>query len=168
MLGAAVVARVAAPSDAHHFRPSAALACGVERWTVKTLQDRPVLLRARSTTVAHLISLRRPAFLPARRSLFERHIYSVVAAVTLVRQEDDGDLHVVLQSGRAHMITEAPNAPFCTARATAVRKRQMRVARSRVRLCARARVVGVAFWDFFHGQTGVAPNAIELHPNADC
>jgi integrase len=24
--------------------------------------------------------------------------------------------------------------------------------------------VGVAFWDFKHGQTGVAPNAIELHP----
>jgi hypothetical protein len=20
------------------------------------------------------------------------------------------------------------------------------------------------FWDYFHGQTGVAPNAIELHP----
>jgi hypothetical protein len=28
----------------------------------------------------------------------------------------------------------------------------------------KARVVGVAFWDFNHGQTGVAPNAIELHP----
>jgi hypothetical protein len=27
-----------------------------------------------------------------------------------------------------------------------------------------ARVTGVAFFDFFHGQTGVAPNAIELHP----
>jgi len=25
-------------------------------------------------------------------------------------------------------------------------------------------VVGVAFWDLFHGQTGVAPNAIELRP----
>jgi hypothetical protein len=28
----------------------------------------------------------------------------------------------------------------------------------------RARVTGVAFFDFKHGQTGVAPNAIELHP----
>jgi len=40
----------------------------------------------------------------------------------------------------------------------------MAKARRAVRLCARARVVGVAFWDFFHGQTGVAPSAIELHP----
>lgn len=32
------------------------------------------------------------------------------------------------------------------------------------RLCQRARVTGVAFFDFFHGQTGVAANGIELHP----
>jgi hypothetical protein len=62
------------------------------------------------------------------------------------------------------MIAEAPNAPICTPKATALRKRQMRLARQNVRLCSRARVVGVAFFDFLHGQTGVAPNAIELHP----
>ena len=40
----------------------------------------------------------------------------------------------------------------------------MIAARSHVRLCRRARVTGVAFFDYEHGQTGVAPNAIELHP----
>jgi hypothetical protein len=40
----------------------------------------------------------------------------------------------------------------------------MQTARAAVRLCARAEVAGVAFFDFKHGQTGVAPNAIELHP----
>jgi hypothetical protein len=40
----------------------------------------------------------------------------------------------------------------------------MREARMKLRLCSQARVVGVAFFDFKHGQTGVAPNAIELHP----
>src|SRR5207302_11365942 len=72
--------------------------------------------------------------------------------------------HVVLRSGSKHLIAEAPNAPFCTGQAAAYRKQQMRTARSRVRSCARARVVGVVFWDFFHGQTGVSPNVIELHP----
>lgn len=38
---------------------------------------------------------------------------------------------------------------------------------SKLRLCTQARVVGVAFFDFKHGQTGVAPNAIELHPILD-
>jgi len=33
-----------------------------------------------------------------------------------------------------------------------------------VRVCRRAVVTGVAFFDFKHGQTGVAPNGIELHP----
>src|SRR5262249_8568325 len=40
----------------------------------------------------------------------------------------------------------------------------MAVARTRVHVCARASVTGVAFFDFRHGQTGVAPNGIELHP----
>jgi len=37
----------------------------------------------------------------------------------------------------------------------------MREVRKKLRLCSQARVVGVAFFDFKHGQTGVAPNAIE-------
>jgi hypothetical protein len=40
----------------------------------------------------------------------------------------------------------------------------MTAARSAARVCGRARVTGVAFFDFLHGQTGVAPNGIELHP----
>lgn len=145
---------------------SGAQVCGIERWTVKTLQDRPKLLRLQRTTVAHLISLPRPASLPATRLPFERHVFRVTAAVTLVRQEADQDLHLVLQVGPAHMIAEAPNAPICTPKATAYRKRQMASARKAVKLCASAVMTGVAFWDFKHGQTGVAPNAIELHTDS--
>jgi hypothetical protein len=141
------------------------MACGVERWATKTLQDRPRLLRVQATTLAHLVSVPRPAHVPAWRLPFERHIYSVVASATFIREESDQDLHIVLRSGSKHLIAEAANAPFCTSNATAYRKLQMRRARRVVRhYCARARVVGVAFWDFYHGQTGVAPNVIELHP----
>ena len=129
------------------------------------MQDRPRLLRRANTTIAHLISLPRPAHLPQTRLPFERHVFRVVAAVTLVRPEDDGDLHLVLRTSLSvHMIAEAPNAPTCTPRATAFRKLQMVRARGAVRLCRRATVTGVAFFDFLHGQTGVAPNAIELRP----
>jgi hypothetical protein len=161
---AVLAARIAAPSSGGHFRYSAALACGVERWQVKTLQDRPHLIPVQATTVAHLVGLPRPSPLPMTRSPFERHIFSVVARVTLVRSEADQDLHLVLKSGATHMIAEAPDALACTVNATAFRRRQMAAARRAVRLCAKARIVGVAFWDFKHGQTGVAPNAIELHP----
>jgi hypothetical protein len=143
-------------------RPSYAL-CGVERWTVKTLKDRPSLVPAKLVTVRYLVTRRAPAYLPARRLPFERHVFTVFAAVTLVRPEADGDFHLVLQDRGFHMIAEAPT-PSCTAGATPAMRHAMAVARSHVRLCRRAKITGVAFFDFKHGQTGVAPNAIELHP----
>jgi hypothetical protein len=160
---AAAAARVAAPAPNHSAAFSAALSCGVERWSIKTLKDRPRLLPARATTVANLTRLPTPRFLPAKRRLAsERRIYSVVASVTL-KPEADLDYHLVLRSGGRTMIAEAPSG-LCTSGATAARRNQMLAARKAVRECARARVAGVGFFDYRHGQTGVAPNGIELHP----
>jgi len=159
VVGCLLAMAVASTANAGERHPL----CGTERWTVKTLQDRPQLLPVRTVTMRYLVTRSAPAELPDTRLPFERHVYRVVAAVTLVRQEADQDFHVVLRSGPLHMIAEAP-APTCTSHATAVRQAQMRTARAAVHLCARAEVVGVAFFDFQHGQTGVAPNAIELHP----
>jgi len=142
---------------------SASAACGVERWTVKTLQDRPRLLPARTTTIHFLVTRPAPNPLPSARLPFERHVYTLTATVTLVRPEEDGDLHLVLRSGADHMIAESPS-PSCDARTAPLHRREIAAARTKIRLCARARVTGVAFFDFDHGQTGVAPNAIELHP----
>jgi len=73
------------------------------------------------------------------------------------------------------MIVELPD-PGCTPRASTSARKRMRIARSAVlaacgtptstfrRLDGTATVTGVGFWDFPHHQTGVAPNAIELHP----
>jgi hypothetical protein len=97
---------------------------------------------------------------------FERQIFTVTAAVTLDRTQADLDYHLVLRSGSRTMIAETPS-PLCTKGATALRRKQMIVARKVARVCARARVVGVAFFDFLHGQTGVARNGIELHPVLD-
>jgi hypothetical protein len=155
---AAVVGLVAWTIDAGR-----GAACTGPRWTVKTLQDRPKLLRPRDTTIHFLITRPAPSPLPARRLPFDRHVYTVTAAVTLLQPEGDGDMHVLLRSGPNHMISEAPS-PDCDQRATPYWRRRMQVARNLVRRCAKARVTGVAFFDFPHGQTGVAPNAIELHP----
>jgi hypothetical protein len=51
-LGAAIAARIAAPTEARVTHPSRALFCGSERWTVKTLQDRPKLYPAKFRSVA--------------------------------------------------------------------------------------------------------------------
>jgi hypothetical protein len=74
----AVGARVAAPAPQRQPGFSAALACGVERWNIKTLKDKPLLLRARSATVAQLASLPRPnPFPPPGRLPLERRVYTV-------------------------------------------------------------------------------------------
>jgi hypothetical protein len=118
----------------------------------------------RSTTIAYLTRRPAPNILPDNRLPFERHIFRIRAGVTLVRHEDDSDLHVVIEDARGRtMITEAP-LPACAAGATTLRRKQMRRARAAVRVCVHAIATGVAFFDFKHGQTGVAPNAIELHP----
>jgi hypothetical protein len=77
---------------------------------VKTLQDRPIVLPAHRTTIAFLTSRPAPASLPASRLRFERHIFTVIARVVLIRQESDDDFHVVLSAGRRTMITESPSS----------------------------------------------------------
>lgn len=160
---AAIAVRVAAPAPRRQAGFSAALACGVERWSIKTLTDRPVLLSRRPATVAQLVALRRPnPFPPPGRVALERRIYTVTVSVTVDRTEADLDHHLVLRAGGKTMIAETPS-PLCTVGATAYRRRQMTNARAAARICSNARVTGVAFFDYQHGQTGVAPNAIELH-----
>ena len=140
--------------------------CGHKRWNVKTLQDKPRLLAVRETTVAWLTTkLTTPDPIPPTRLPIERRVYQVTARVTDKHHApDDDDFHVVLRDNAGHhMIAESP-APTCVAEATAARQRQMADARSALKNCANAVVTGVLFFDFFHDQTGAAPNQAELHP----
>src|ERR1043166_3035485 len=56
--------------------------CGVDRWTVKTLGDRPALIPSRQSTIKFLVSRPTPDWLPQSRLPFERQIFHVTAAVT--------------------------------------------------------------------------------------
>jgi hypothetical protein len=141
------VARVAAPLHASHLRYSAALGCGVERWKVKDAagpaaptpcpfdSDRSAdHARPTNATTGDEASLR-AAHLQRRRRGDARHA------------EADDDFHLVLQSGADQMIAESPSSS-CARGATPYRRRQMRAARTKLRLCSHVRVVGVAFFDF--------------------
>jgi hypothetical protein len=170
VLAIAAGAAASAATSTHPLSPQAVreLAtfkkCGSERWKVKTLQDKPDLRSTKTKTVAYLVTRPKPSPLPAGRASFERNVLTVTAAVTQVIPEDDGDLHLVLDDGLGNtMIAEAPNAT-CDRDATTVRRNQMAEARAAVKVCGNAEIKGVAFFDFFHNQTGVAPNEIELHP----
>ena len=75
------------------------------------------------------------------------------------------------------MIVEFPSADTCDGAIDSIDAAQMKGARAALvaaygepprshfeKLSGTASFVGVGFFDFNHGQTGVAPNAIELHP----
>jgi hypothetical protein len=156
--------------------------CGVERWAVKTLQDgaaNRVNFTPRRTSVVALRRLTPPPTLGARTSPVETRTYRVAALLLSAKIEADSDIHLVIAQpghGSQTMIVEFPN-PGCTPKASKSAKSSMKSARaSFLRACGtpsassftplsgRAIITGVGFFDFKHGQRGVAPNAIELHP----
>jgi hypothetical protein len=153
--------------------------CGVEAWAVKTLSDsaaHQVDLRPRPTTVARLVALRAPANIGTRMPGAEMRTWRIRVRLLWQKLEADSDVHVVLADVKTgqRMIAELPS-PRCVG-ATAEVAAQMASARvalaracgaattSFTRLSGTATIDGVAFFDFFHGQRGVAANRVELHP----
>jgi hypothetical protein len=91
-----------------------------------------------------------------------------------VSHRDDSDIHLVIaDTGDRTMIAEMP-APQCVG-ASSPFPPSIRYVRSKFtsqfhpssswhRGNTKVQIAGVGFFDFKHGQSGVAPNAIELHP----
>jgi hypothetical protein len=182
LLAFAVVGVYAVPHPS--AAPQRPAACGEERWAVKTLQD-PAgkaldLSVIEKTTVAALRSKpKQPGPAGARGSGIESTFYEVRARLVSAKLEEDNDIHLVIKgiTTSGTMIVEFPLAPTCTADATTGAKARMKNARSAfgascgvpgvssfTKLKGSATIRGIGFFDFFHNQTGVAPNEIELHP----
>jgi hypothetical protein len=161
---------------------STGVACGVERWAVKTLTDagaHAINFTPRVTTIAALRRLRPPPELgPTRIRPVETSTYRVRAQLVAFKIEEDSDIHLVIADPNSGgtMIAEFP-APFCVGKTNpAAAAAEMKAARGAILHCRAAprdhfatlagtvTITGVGFWDFDHGQRGVAPNAIELHP----
>jgi hypothetical protein len=152
---------------------------------VKTLTDADggrITFAPTPTTVAQLRTLGAPAHRPAnaRVAPVELTTYVIHAVVIGWKLEADRDVHLVIADpGQATgtMIAEVPSTTcdhVCSSGHTA----EFRAARKA--LIARfgtptstfhtfptpqsLTITGVGFFDFLHGQTGVAPNGVELHP----
>lgn len=113
----------------------------------------------------------------------EETVYSVTATMIGVKHEVDGDYHLVIQgSSGATMVAEIPSPDcysgdspdvandFQTARGlidsltSSSASPTQNPALPRIRTSAPVTVTGVGFFDIPHGQTGMAPNGLELHP----
>lgn len=155
--------------------------CGTERWSVKVMTDpaaSSVSLTPHATTIVHLRTLPAPVHPTTRYGVVERTTYRVHALLKEAKIEADQDIHLVLAdptTGQT-MIAELP-ASSCTAGTASAARTRMAAARAAFitacgtpsstrfhQLSGTATVSGVGFFDRIHGQTGVAPNGIELHP----
>src|SRR5438045_867687 len=135
--------------------------CGVERWSVKTGTDPDAglvnLNSPTSTTIVNLRAFTTPNPIPAnnRVSPAETTEWVINGTLTLYKLESDSDYHLVIQDAAG--ITNA-RSEF-NARLTATTSFQT--------ANIPVQIKGVGMFDFPHGQTGAAPNQIELHPILD-
>jgi hypothetical protein len=161
-------------------------ACGSERWAQKTLTDpAAVAVHSDSFSDAAVINLREltpPAkWSPSLPRLpGEKIVYRVRALLIGAKLEDgDEDIHIVIADRTdptKTMIVEIPSAhcvektpePFrseiIAARKAFLTKMRVKAAFTTLPKPLPIEVIGVGFFDKLHGQTGVAPNAGELHP----
>jgi hypothetical protein len=151
---------------------------------VKTLSDpreKLVNYKPRDSSIGRLRKKPHPHVGPNTKRIegVETTNYRVAARLVEMRLEDDRDIHLVVSVPSAPsktMIVEFPDTS-CNGASSSPKKAKMRSARSALiaacgqpsssrftDLKGRATVTGVGFFDIPHGQTGVAPNAIELHP----
>src|SRR5258708_7248935 len=100
--------------------PSLVLACGKERWSVKTVTDKDAAKVQDVPTPATINQLRQiPAPLnpnvrpDSRYGPTELTTYEVTGYITLIKSEADQDYHIVLtDDSRRTMIVESPH-PDC-------------------------------------------------------
>jgi len=154
--------------------------CGVERWSIKTGTDSQApsisLSTYISTTIYNMRSSTAPTSLPANSRIAPRELnqYQLSGTLTKYAKEGDSDYHLVIQDGSGRtMIVEipAPNcvgagSPFGPGIANARKQFDAHLTATTTFKSTSIPVTirGVGFWDYLHGQTGVAPNGIEIHP----
>ncbi len=157
--------------------------CGVERWSVKTGTDPDAskvnLNSPTSTTIASMRAFTAPNPIPAnnRVSPAETTVWVINATLTEYKLESDSDYHLVIQDASGNtMITEIPmppcvgsSSPFLPGITNARSEFDAKLTATTSFQTANipVRIQGVGMFDFLHGQTGVAPNGIEIHPILD-
>lgn len=153
--------------------------CGVERWAVKVGTDSDALKVSPNpdpSTIGKLVSLKTPIVgrKTVPRSSQEQFEVVIPATITAYKEETDSDIHLAIKDDQGRtMIAEIPD-PACMGKSPWVAdvattrseflNRVGKVGKSFKKVNIAVQLTGVVFFDFKHGQRGLAPNAVELHP----
>ncbi len=164
--------------------------CGTERWHIKTLDDiyvPTINFTPQLVDVDYLRNIPVPAGYSSsndtsRYAPWETQVYTVRAVLLDWKKESDHDFHIVIgEVGNPTdtMIIEPPDQT-CNAACASNFGVDFQAVRDKLTTCFNTQppssvspfptsgvivdLTGVAYFDPIHGQTGVAPNGIELHP----
>ena len=171
---------------------SCGIHCGTERWAIKTLTDSNSAAVASATptdsSVSELTSKQAPARLPQNKRVapIENQQFTIKALLIAWKEEagahGDHDFHIVLADPQDHsktMIAEVPSpqcASACASASVDAFKAARQALTTELGTAPQAtsavpvvpprvvEVTGVGFFDFDHGQDGLASNCIEIHP----
>ncbi|PYS74749.1 MAG: hypothetical protein DMF73_02830 [Acidobacteria bacterium] len=156
--------------------------CSGERWPVKIGTDPDAsivnLNSPTATTVANLIGIATPKLLQDNiRQPAEKKLYVINATLKKYALMYDLDYHMVIADAAGHtMIAEIPSpncvpagSPFAAgiAHARAQFDAMFTATDTFQSVDVPVRITGVGFFDYLEGQSGQAPNGIELHPIID-
>ena len=156
--------------------------CGVERWSIKTGTDSGAwsinLSSYISSTIYNMHQSTQPASLPCCSRLSPRETTQYRLSGTLIKynKQTDKDYHLVIKDGAGRtMIVEIadPNCVSGSAFASGISRARSQfdarfTATSTMKTTSTpVTIKGIGFWDYKHGQIGIAPNGIEIHPVLD-
>lgn len=155
---------------------------GEERWEVKRLTDAKNhevdLTKSTKSSIAEIAALTVPfsaTQVDNDRQQMETRLLTITCKIDKVIKEDDEDLHLVLRSEGGETMVGEIVFPCCP---DLIAKHRRALFEKPFKQFAPFRagqkfkdhtwqVTGVVFVDFSHGQSGMLPNCVELHPIID-
>ena len=157
--------------------------CGIERWSIKTLSDRDTIkidfTKTTPSSVHEQVQLHPPSKKTYRLDN-ESIVYSIDCLIVGYKKErNDQDVHIVIQDAvtKEFMVAEIPSY-ICTEVLHTSRSQRYRdlqdwfrynIGKPKTKFIylknpIAVTITGLGFFDFCHGQKGMASNGREIHP----
>ena len=158
--------------------------CGVERWKIKTLSDPDTLFinfsKVVNTSIHEQVALVRPSINRNSRHISERTVLELKCSIVGYKREaGDKDIHIILEDEETEetLVAELPSSRCSAINLTSRSKLFFELEKwfvtnigyptsNFVYLKKHIHVIitGIGYFDYVHGQIGMAPNGREIHP----
>ena len=166
-------------------KTSIAQNCGTERWNIKTLSDKDTIKinfnEIIPSTVHEQVSLEKPHEKITSRLDSETKVYSIKCFIVGYKKENnDKDIHIIIEDIDTDetMVAEIPSSECFEIQKTSrylLFKQLQEWFTNNIGQPSSSKftylekhipvtITGVGFFDFMHGQKGMAENGREIHP----